>query len=134
MKWATWVSMMLPSVCLGVAVANGPAQGADRPEYNRDVRPILAENCFACHGQDSTARKGKLRLDIREEAVKAGAIAPGVPEKSPLVDRIFADTPKLLMPPPKSNKKLTTAQKETLRRWIAAGAEYQPHWSFLPPK
>lgn len=115
-------------------LAGLPVRAVDRPEYNRDVRPILAENCFACHGPDSAARKAKLRLDRRDEAVQSGAIAPGVPEKSILIDRIFADTPKLLMPPPKSHKKLTIEQKEILRRWVAAGAEYQPHWSFIPPK
>lgn len=134
MQWVTRSATVLFTLCLAVWGVGPSARAAEQPEYNRDVRPILAENCFACHGQDSAARKGKLRLDIREEAVKAGAIVPGVAEKSPLVERIFADTPKLLMPPPKSNKKLTSAQKEILRRWIAAGAEYQPHWSFVPPK
>src|SRR5581483_4251907 len=102
-------------------------------EYNRDVRPILAENCFACHGPDSAARKKNLRLDNREDALAAGVIEPGKPERSEVIDRIFADDPKQLMPPAKSHKKLTAAQKETLRKWIAEGAEYQPHWSFIPP-
>jgi hypothetical protein len=106
----------------------------DAIQYNRDVRPILAENCFPCHGPDSAARKAKLRLDQRDEAVKAEAIAPGSPKQSGLIERIFADEPAKLMPPPKSQKKLTLAQKETLRRWIAAGAEYQPHWSYIPPR
>lgn len=110
------------------------ATAADRLEYNRDIRPILAENCFACHGPDSAARKAGLRLDRREEAVKKEAIVPGQPAKSALVERIFADEPKQMMPPPKSHKKLTTAQKEALRKWIAAGAEYQLHWSFLAPR
>jgi hypothetical protein len=110
------------------------ARAADRLEYNRDIRPILAENCFACHGPDSAARKAGLRLDLREEAVTAEAIVPGSPEKSALVERIFADEPAKVMPPRKSHKKLTAAQKETLRRWIALGAEYQPHWSLIPPK
>ncbi len=115
-------------------------QGADAPsspegkiEYNRDIRPILAENCFACHGADSAARKAGLRLDLRETAIEAGAIVPGKPEKSSLVARIHADGEKELMPPLKSNKKLTKAQRELLAKWIAAGAEYQPHWSFIAP-
>jgi hypothetical protein len=110
------------------------AQADEGIQYNRDVRPILAENCFPCHGPDSAARKAKLRLDQRDEAIKAEAIAPCSPEKSGLIERIFADEPAQLMPPPKSQKKLTKTQKETLRRWIAAGAEYQPHWSYIPPQ
>src|SRR5438874_13529957 len=88
-------------------------------EYNRDVRPILAENCFACHGPDSAARKADLRLDLREVAVQAGAIVPGDPGKSLLVERITADDPGQVMPPPKTHKKLTPSQKETLTRWVA---------------
>src|SRR5947199_3407502 len=103
-------------------------QAAGKLEYNRDIRPILAENCFACHGPDSAARKAGLRLDRRDEAVQTEAIVPGRPEKSNLVQRIFADDPGERMPPRKTGKKLTAAQKETLRRWIAEGAAYQPHW------
>jgi hypothetical protein len=103
-------------------------------EYNRDVRPILAENCFACHGADSAARKADLRLDRRDDAIKAEAIAPGDVEKSALIERILSDEKSQVMPPPKTKKKLTEAQKETLKRWIAAGAEYEAHWSFIPPK
>jgi hypothetical protein len=110
------------------------ALSADRLEYNRDIRPILAENCFACHGQDSRARKADLRLDQREAALKAGVMVPGQPEKSRLAARIFSADAKETMPPPHTNKKLTAAQKELLKRWLAEGAEYQPHWSFLAPK
>jgi len=102
-------------------------------EYNRDIRPILAENCFSCHGADSAARKAKLRLDQREEAIEAKAIEPGKPEKSEMITRIFAADPKELMPPAKSHKSLTAAQKATLKRWVTEGAEYQQHWSFLSP-
>jgi cytochrome c553 len=102
-------------------------------EYNRDVRPILAEHCFACHGPDSAARKADLRLDRRDDALKAGVIVPGHPEQSPLVERIFTDEPAQLMPPRKSGKKLTAAEKETLRNWVLNGAGYQAHWSFLAP-
>ncbi|MCC6417789.1 MAG: DUF1553 domain-containing protein [Gemmataceae bacterium] len=102
-------------------------------EYNRDVRPILAENCFSCHGPDSASRKAGLRLDSREEALKAEAFVPGKPDQSPLIERVFSKTPRQLMPPPKSHKKLTAAQKETLRRWVTAGAAYQAHWSLIAP-
>src|SRR5436309_8033605 len=84
-------------------------------EYNRDIRPILAENCFNCHGPDSASRKAGLRLDRRDEAVKAEAFVPGEPDKSALVERIFSTDPKHLMPPRKTLKTLTAAQKETLK-------------------
>jgi hypothetical protein len=113
--------------------AAAPAvKSGGRIEYNRDIRPILAENCFACHGPDSAARKADLRLDQREVAVKTGAIVPGHAEKSALVERIFAKNSDV-MPPRRTQKKLTQAQKDLLKRWIESGAEYQPHWSFLPP-
>jgi hypothetical protein len=102
-------------------------------EYNRDVRPILAENCFACHGADSAARKADLRLDRREDAVKAEAIVPGNVDKSALIERILSDDKSQVMPPPKTKKKLADSQKEMLKRWIASGAEYQAHWSFIAP-
>src|SRR5437868_7154341 len=122
---------LLFSVAL-VAVMAAPLRAGDKIEYNRDIRPILAENCFACHGPDSASRKAKLRLDQHDAAVTAGAIAPGKPGDSELVRRIFADDVKERMPPAATNKKLTMAQKELLKRWIAAGALYQKHWSFLP--
>jgi hypothetical protein len=114
-------------------MATALAQAGDRLEYNRDIRPILAENCFACHGPDSAARKADLRLDRRDEAIKT-AIVPGKPEQSPLVERIETEDEGLVMPPPKSLKRLTPEQKATLKRWIAEGAEYQPHWAYIPPR
>ncbi len=122
------------ALALLLALVGGSLAAAEAaPRYNRDVRPILAENCFACHGPDKMARKAGLRLDIRDEAVKAGALVPGKPDESTLVERIFSTSKSQLMPPPKSHKKLTPAQKDVLRRWVAAGAEYQAHWSFIPP-
>ena len=102
-------------------------------EYNRDIRPILAENCFACHGPDSAARKAKLRIDQRDDAIDAGALVPGKPTESELLSRIIAENDDEIMPPPKTRKTLTAAQKELIRRWIAEGAEYEPHWSFIAP-
>jgi hypothetical protein len=102
-------------------------------EYNRHVRPILAENCFACHGPDRAARKADLRLDVRDDAMKTEAIVPGHPEKSELVRRIFGKEPGKLMPPRKTHKTLTPLQKETLKRWIAQGAPYELHWAFITP-
>jgi hypothetical protein len=127
---------LLTAVALAFLAGKAPAADRDRPglEYNRDIRPILAENCFACHGPDSAARKADLRLDRREVAVEAGAVVPGEPESSELVARINAKDPKELMPPPSTTKTLTAQEKETLRRWIAEGAAYQPHWSLIPPR
>jgi hypothetical protein len=106
----------------------------EKLEYNRDIRPILSENCFNCHGPDSASRKAKLRLDVREDAIKREVIVPGHPEKSPLVERVFAKESRELMPPAKTHKKLTAVQKEILKRWIAEGAEYQPNWAYLTPQ
>ncbi len=109
------------------------AAAADKPSFNRDIRPILAENCFACHGPDSASRKADLRLDRREVALKVGAIAPGKPDESEMIHRIFSTDNDEVMPPSSIHKPLTAAQKETLKAWIAAGAEYQPLWSFIAP-
>src|SRR5207253_11032770 len=98
------------------ALLPGATWAADRIEYNRDIRPILMENCFACHGADSAARKAGLRLDQRDDAVQAGAVTPGRPEKSALVERVFSDEASKRMPPRKTKKELTAAQKETLKR------------------
>jgi len=111
-----------------VAVAAGPV------EFNRDIRPILSENCFACHGNDKGGVKGDLRLDIRESAVAKEAFVPGQPDESELVIRVLSDDPEEQMPPPDSHKKLNAAQKDMLRRWVAEGAEYQPHWAYVPPR
>ena len=102
-------------------------------EYNRDIRPILAENCFACHGPDSAARKASLRLDLRDAAVEMKAIVPGKVTESELIRRIITDDKAELMPPPKSNKKLKPEQIALLKKWVESGAEYQLHWSFITP-
>lgn len=106
---------------------------AEPLEYNRDVRPILAENCFACHGPDSAARKADLRIDQREAALNAGALSPGKADESELVRRVLSNDPEEIMPPPETKKQLTAAQKETLQRWVNEGAAYQPHWSLIAP-
>ncbi len=113
-----------------------PAARAQEPSsiaFNRDIRPILAEHCFYCHGQDEKQRQADLRLDQREAALAAGVLQPGEADRSELVARILADDPDLQMPPPDSNRRLTPEQKDRLRRWIAEGAEYQTHWAFVPP-
>jgi len=105
----------------------------EKVQFNRDVRPILSDNCFLCHGPDANHRKGKLRLDIREEALKKEAFVPGKAAESELVKRLFAEDAEELMPPKDSHKALTARQKEVLKRWIEQGAEYQQHWSYEKP-
>ncbi len=99
--------------------------------FNRDVRPILAENCFACHGFDKKGRKADLRLDTRNGAL--AVIRPGKPQDSELLARVVTTDEEELMPPKKSGKQLTAEQKETLRKWIEEGAGYEKHWAFEPP-
>src|SRR6266496_2046514 len=106
-------------------------------DFLREVRPILANHCFKCHGQDEAARKAKFRLDVRESAIapaKSGAvpIVPGKPNKSEVVRRIFAEDDDQ-MPPSAAKRPLTPEQKEILKRWIGEGAEYKPHWAFIKP-
>ncbi len=126
------VSVLIGLATLVLAAATG-AFAADKLQYNRDIRPILAENCFACHGPDSAARESDLRLDQRDAAVEYGAIAPGKADESLLVERVTATDPEMVMPPPATKKKLTAAQKAKLQRWITEGAEYEPHWSLIAP-
>ena len=125
---SAWVA----GVVMAVGLA-GSARGGG-PEYNRDVRPILAENCFLCHGPDKTDRKAGLRLDDRASAVGKAAVVPGKPDESELIARVLSDDPDEAMPPPSTHKTLTASQKRTLRAWVEAGAEYQPHWAYLAPK
>ncbi len=107
---------------------------ANRCAYNRDIRPILADKCFTCHGL--AKKEGvELRLDKREVAVKLGAIVPGKPGESEMLTRVSSKDADERMPPPSSNVgRLTDAEIAKLRQWIAEGAEYQPHWSFIPPR
>ncbi len=99
-------------------------------EFNRDIRPILAENCFSCHGPDPNKREADLRLDQRQSAWNAGAIDPS---ESLIIDRIHSDDSKLLMPPPDSNHHLSEHDKKILTQWIQEGATYQTHWAFVTP-
>lgn len=112
----------------------GHADGPKKLQYNRDIRPILSDNCFACHGPDANKRAADLRLDDRNAAIESGAIDPGQAAASELIERILSDDPESVMPPPASHKTLTDEQKQMLRDWIQAGAEYQPHWAFVPPE
>ena len=124
------------AVCLAVAgFSSGAAisRGADPVDFNRDIRPILSENCFYCHGQDAAKRQADLRLDVREAAVDAGAVVPGEPGASTLLERIHSSDADVLMPPPDSNRRLSEEQKRLLEQWIAEGGDYESHWAFVAP-
>jgi len=113
--------------------------GGDEVEFNRDIRPILAENCFACHGPDKNAREADLRLDSEKTAFKkldddTRTLVPGNAAKSVLYQRITSTDPDARMPPAESGKKLTKQQIELIGRWIKQGAKWQGHWAFIPPR
>ncbi|MEY2714222.1 MAG: hypothetical protein RIT24_565 [Planctomycetota bacterium] len=107
--------------------------------YGRDIRPILSDRCFLCHGPDRAKQQAGLRLDVRDEAIAAredgAAIVPGNAEASLLWQRITSDDPDDVMPPPDSHKQaISDGERELLRRWIEAGASYEQHWAFTPPE
>jgi hypothetical protein len=138
-----------PGLSLGATLApsdpeeeTAPAPDEKRPgseiRYDRDIRPLLSDRCFTCHGPDEAKRKAELRLDTQEGAYRESygiaAIVPGDLEASELWHRVTAEAVRDRMPPAKSNKKpLTTEELELVRRWIEQGARYEPHWSFVPP-
>ena len=145
---ATHSSTMETCVCalLGACVLlSSAAAGGDVPSdqrqigYSHDVRPILAKNCFECHGGDEQAREADLRLDqpsVATSELSSGetAIVPGQPDASALVARIFADDDDTIMPPTESKKALNPYEKQLLKDWIAQGAKYEQHWAFVRPK
>ena len=121
-------------VTSGVTLAATPTV-----KFNRDIRPIMSDTCFRCHGPDARSRMAGLRLDIRQDATKVTKsgvtpIVPGDPAKSAIIERIFAENPAKIMPPKHAHKDLTPAQKDTIRRWVAEGAEYEGHWAYEPLK
>ena len=126
--------LVAPLLAVGLL---GAADSADTVRFNRDIRPIMSDTCFHCHGFDPKSRKGGLRLDLREEALKAGksgalAIVPGKPDESEVIKRLFTKDEDDVMPNKESHKTLTSAQKELFRRWVAQGAVYEPHWAYKP--
>ncbi len=132
-------SRRLPAVLATLLMMWGFAapSRAEDPElsFNRDIHPILSDNCFQCHGPDSDQRQAGLRLDLREGAIAKAesglpAIAPGDPSASELMHRISSDDPDVKMPPPDSKKSLTDDQKRKLSQWIQQGAAYESHWAF----
>lgn len=119
-------------VCTWMFLSRGSG-GAEFINFNRDIRPILSENCFACHGPDEGSRMANLRLDTREGVFSRGLIVPGKPEESELFRRITATGTPRVMPPTLSGKRLKPEQREIIRRWIASGAAWSDHWAFVPP-
>ena len=125
----------LSTVLLGLFLTRSLRADVD---FTREIRPILAQHCFKCHGIDEGARKGNLRLDRREDATKSGesgaiAITPGSPEKSELIRRIVSRDSDEIMPPPAAKHALAPTQIALLTEWVREGAKYRPHWSFEPP-
>ncbi|MEP6663242.1 MAG: DUF1549 domain-containing protein, partial [Verrucomicrobiota bacterium] len=136
--YLTLLGMSLTGLITTAFPTAAATTSSQKVEFNRDIRPILSQNCFACHGVDSASRKADLRLDRFEDAIAPREkglfpIVPGQPGKSELVRRIFTADKDDQMPPPESHKILTASQKETLKRWISEGAKYQEHWSLIPP-
>lgn len=135
---ARWLVMALGWVAWEGVGAD--ATGAAPVDFNRQIRPLLSDRCFACHGPDDQARKGRLALDTRDGALRGGrsrhaALVPGDAEGSELWRRVVSDDPEERMPPPESKlPELTAEELATLKRWIEEGAEYREHWAFLSPK
>ena len=128
--WLSSLLLTLPHLTVSAAVSD--------LSFNQDIRPILSENCFYCHGQDSKHREADLRLDTRDGATRDlggyAAVAPGDPEKSELIKRLLTHEKDDLMPPKKSNRHVSPEQITTLKRWIKEGATYQNHWAYLAPQ
>jgi len=131
--WILFLFLAVITVAPTLRAANKPSA----IQYNRDIRPILSENCFNCHGADSAARKASLRIDRPEDATAkltngVVPIVPGNAEKSEVIKRIF-DEGDDIMPPVKTHKVLSARQKQLLKQWVLDGAHYQPHWAFIAP-
>ena len=141
--WNGWghgrgiVAFALLSAAIPPAIA-ADAPATQPPDFARDVRSILSNRCFKCHGPDAGHREAGLRFDRREEAIKElesghRGIVPGHPADSEMIARINSTDSDVVMPPPSTMVPLSDSEKATLARWVADGAEYQPHWAFLPP-
>ena len=130
-------ALLAAGVLCGVWSAGAATATPAKIDFNRDIRPILSENCYTCHGPDANKLKSNLRFDVKESAfgkAKSGEIAvvPGAPERSEMIRRLTATDPDDVMPPAKENKTLKPQQVELLRRWIKEGAVWAGHWAFQP--
>lgn len=132
-------NLLLKALVLFFLLCAPAINAAGKVDFARDIRPILSDNCFACHGPDEKSRKGGLRLDLREDAFKPGKsgelpIVKGAPEKSEIYERLVTSDADEIMPPTKTKKNLSPAQIDLIKRWIAEGAEYSLHWAFETPR
>jgi hypothetical protein len=132
---------LAPTICFAMilATSNSPAAGPKRVNYSRDIRPILSNTCYKCHGPDEKQRKAGLRLDTKQGAyarLESGdiAIVPGSSAKSEILRRLTLSDPEVRMPPADSGKTVTPEQIELIKQWIDEGAEFHGHWSFRPPQ
>ena len=137
--WALLGCAIVGSMSAAPTVAATNVSNTPAVDYNRDVLPILADHCFACHGPDAASREAGLRLDQREGATTeldsgSSAIVPGDTDASELLLRVSADDESLRMPPAETGKQLTADEVAVLTHWIASGANYAPHWAFVPPQ
>lgn len=126
--FAILYATLVVSVCSSTTI-----QAKDTIEFGRDIRPILSDKCFACHGPDMKANESGLRLDIAESATES-AIVVGKPDESAIIERITTKDPELMMPPAETGKEVTAEELKLLKQWIADGAEYESHWAFEVPK
>lgn len=125
-------------ILLILIIGSQLSQGKEKIKFNRDIRPLLSDNCFACHGPDEHERKAKLRLDVKdgggfENKDGLQAIIPGEATNSEVIARMISEDDDEIMPPPETGKKLTKDQIELIKQWIDEGAEYEGHWSFNSP-
>lgn len=133
------IVLSLMGLLVPLSTSLSPLSAADSgPNFTREIRPILAKNCFACHGPDEEHREGGLRLDLREAAIKeldsgSTAIFPGKADESELIVRVMSEDSDLRMPPPKGGHALKPTEIALLKQWIDAGSEYAGHWAFIKP-
>ena len=129
-----WIA--IANCTLSLAIASDPVGLPDRIEFNRDIRPILSDRCFSCHGPDKNKREAETRLDTLEglhgNADKAGPLVPGNPDSSEMIRRIESLDNDERMPPPEFEKNVSEYEKALLRRWIQQGAKWEGHWAFQP--
>ncbi len=129
-----WSTIACVLMCLLFQARMSHLRADEFQSFSRQIQPILARKCFACHGPDQEQRQADLRLDDRENAIDMGAIIPHDADTSELMRRIQAEDPDERMPPPDANETLTAAEIQLIGQWIAAGATYEQHWAFVPPQ
>ncbi len=131
------IARLIAAAAIWVADPGLAAAGPTDVDFNRDIRPILSESCYQCHGPDRNKLKADLRLDTRDGLFRSAdgstIVVPGKPDDSELLNRIAADDDETRMPPPKAGKRLTAVQVERIRQWIKQGAVWKGHWAYIPP-